>query len=346
VLPNNNLNCPGARSLEQQRRPDFSAAPSLPADINVIMGEGEAYAPPTPLLFEVVADFATRLTIILDLNRFKETQSHQPKEVDMALGKEKLSKQLDGSSVPAHTARNEDEEQGTESTEFAYSPAERAAIDKANKAFAPIIEATDRLENIEVWVPPVVKGVRALRDRAMRETGALNYLDQQYRTKFGELLNAERIGPWLLDKHRRPLLNAVHYLGSEDRYLDSFMEWHSTKITEKQRGKWRDLRTLVDHFKQSQDGAIRNNDRRTPDQKEVEAVRAEGHKADSALLTEVHQARRELATQAVESTDTLWAILDKAGPERLVESLRCHDAKDYAGAIYKLLASWLKEPTT
>jgi hypothetical protein len=296
------------------------------------------------LLLGVVADFSSQLTIILDLNRFKETQSHQPKEALVALGNGRLSKQPDTSSVPTDTARNEDDEQETEPAEFGYSPAERVAIDGANEAFAPIIEAVEALENIEAWVPPVVKGVRALRDRAMRETGALNYLDQQYRTKFGELLNAEPIGPWLLDEH--PLLNAVHYLGSEDRYLDSFMEWHSTKITEKQRGKWRNLRTLVDRFKQWQDGAIRNNDRRTPDQKEIEAIRTEGHKADSALLTEVHQARRELATQAVESTDTLWAVLDQAGPERFVQCLKDHDAKDYARSVYKLLASWLKEPTT
>jgi hypothetical protein len=122
------------------------------------------------------------------------------------------------------------------------------------------------------------------------------------------------------------------------------MEWRSTKITEKQRRKWRNLRTLVDHFKQWQDGAIRNNDRRTPDQKEIERVRTEGHKADAALLTEVHQARRELATQAVESTDTLWTVLDQAGPQRFVESLQDHDAKDYARAVYKLLGAWLKEP--
>jgi len=262
----------------------------------------------------------------------------------MALGKEKLSKQLDGSSVRADTGRNEDEEQGTETTEFAYSPSERAAIDGANEALAPIIEAVEALENIEAWVPPVVKGVRALRDRARRETSAVTYLDQQYRTRFGDLLNAEQIGPWLLDERRRSLLDAVHYLGSEDRYLDSFMEWHSTKITEKQRGKWRNLRTLVDHFKQWQDGAIRNNDRRTPDQKEIERVRTEGHKADAALLTEVHQARREVATHVIESTDTLWAILDKAGPQRFVESLQDHDAKDYARAVYKLLGAWLKEP--
>ena len=66
-------------------------------------------------------------------------------------------------------------------TGFAYTPEERTAIDQANEAFAPVIEAVDTFEEIEAWVPPLVRGVRALRDRAMRETGALNYMDQQYR---------------------------------------------------------------------------------------------------------------------------------------------------------------------
>jgi hypothetical protein len=59
----------------------------------------------------------------------------------------------------------------------------------------------------------------------------------------------------------------------------------------------------------------------------------------------VEQTRRELATHAIENTDTFWAILDKAGPERFVESLRDHGAKDYARAVYGLLGAWLKEPT-
>ena len=97
------------------------------------------------------------------------------------------------------------------------------------------------------------------------------------------------------------------------------MEWRATKITEKQRKKWRNLRTLVDHFKQWQDGTVPNNDRRTPDQKEIEQVRTEGHKADAARLAEVEQARRELATQTIESTETLWTVL-QAGPEKFVQS--------------------------
>jgi hypothetical protein len=237
------------------------------------------------------------------------------------------------------------EERGPTATDFAYTPEERTAIDQANAAFAPIIRAVDTLEDIEAWVPPVVKGVRALRDRAMRETGALNHLDQQYRTTFGDLLNAEPIGAWLLDERRRSLLAAVHYLGSDDVYLDSFMEWRATKITETQRAKWRKLRTLVDHFKEWQHGTIPRKDRRTPKEKEIEVVRAEGHRADAAALAEVERARRELATHAIESTDTFWAILDKAGPERFVQSLREHDAREYARAACKLLGAWLKEPT-
>jgi hypothetical protein len=293
-----------------------------------------------PLL---VADFPSGLTTLLDVERFKKAQSHQPKEALVALGNGRLSEQPDSSSVPRDTAQNDDDEQGTESpaSDFAYTPEERVAIDEANEAFAPIIEAVDALENIEGWVPPLVRGVRALRDRAMRETGAQHYLDQEYRKAFGDLLNAEPIGPWLLDKRRRSLLNAVHYLGSEDAYLDAFLEWRATKITEKHRGKWRNLRTLVDHFKQWQDGTIPNNDRRTPDQKEIEQVQTEGHKADAARLNEVQQARRELDTQAIESTETLWTVLHQAGPERFVQSLREHDAKEYARAVYKLLGGWL-----
>jgi hypothetical protein len=196
----------------------------------------------------------------------------------VALSKSKYSP-ANGSSVRADTGRNEDEEQGTEPTEFAYSPSERAAIDGANEAFGPIIEAVEALENIEAWVPPVVKGVRAFRDRAMRETGALTYLDQQYRARFGNLLNAEPIGPWLLDERRRSLLDAVHYLGSDDTYLDSFIEWRRTTLTDEQRKKWRKLRTLVDHFKEWRGGKVARTDRRTPDQKEIEAVRTEGHNA-------------------------------------------------------------------
>jgi hypothetical protein len=300
--------------------------------------------PSSGIPLRVVADFPSGPTTLLDVERFKETQSHQPKEALVALGNGRLSKQPDCSSVPRDTAQNDDDEQGTESpaSDFAYTPEERIAIDEANEAFAPIIEAVETLENIEVWVPPVVKGVRALRDRARRDAGALNYLDQQYRTRFGDLLNGEPIGPWLLDKRRRSLLDAVHY---QDTYLDSFLEWRQTKITEEQRGKWRKLRTLVDRFKQWQSGMVPNNDRRTPDEKEIEQIRTEGHKADAARHTEVEQARRELATQTIESTETLWTVLDQAGPERFVQSLKEHDAKDYARSVYRLLASWLKEPT-
>jgi hypothetical protein len=259
-----------------------------------------------------------------------------PKAIDPA---------ADDTSVPTNTAQGRDGEQGPEPADFAYTPEERTAIDEANESFALVIEAVDTFENIEAWVPPVVKGVRALRDRAMRETGALHYLDQQYRMRFRDLLNAEPIGPWLLDKDRRALLNAVHYLVSDDGYLDSFIEWRATKITEKQRGKWRNLRTLVDRFKQWQDGTVPNNDRRTPDEKELERVRTEGHQADAARLAEVEEARQELATRTIESIATFWTVLDQAGPEKFVQTLKDHDAKDYARAVYKLLGGWLKEPT-
>ena len=239
----------------------------------------------------------------------------------MALGNGRLSKQPDTSSVRTDTGQNQDNERPEPAeAESGYSSAERAAIDEANEAFAPVIQAVDTLENIESRVPPVVRGVRALRDRAMRETGALTHLDQQYRMRFGDLLNAEPIGPWLLDEHRRSILDAVHYLGGEDSYLDSFIEWLATKLTDKQRKKWRKLRTLVDHFKEWQHGTVRTKERRTPDQREIERVRTDGHKADTAREAEVEQTRRELATQAVESTETLWTVLDQAGPERFVES--------------------------
>ena len=171
----------------------------------------------------------------------------------------------------------------------------------------------------------------------MRETGALNYMDQQYRKKFGDLLNAEPIGPWLLDEHRRSLLDAVHYLGEDDTYLDTFMEWLRTKVTAEQRKKWRTLRTLVDHFKRWQSGTVPNKDRRTSDQKAIERVRTEGHKADAALLAEVEQARQEPATQTIETTETFWTVLREAGPEKFVQALKDHGAKDYARIAHKLL---------
>jgi hypothetical protein len=249
----------------------------------------------------------------------------------------------DGTSVRTDTAQNHEHERETEPTSSGYSADERAAIDEANEAFAPIIDAIDKLEDVEGWAPPLVRGVRALRDRAMRDTGALNYLDNEYRKTFGDLLNAEPIGPWLLDNHS--LLNAVHYLGTDDSYLETFIDWRAKIITEKQRKNWRSLRILVDHFKEWQSSSSPTKERRTSVQKEIERVRTEGHKAEAALLAEVEQTRRELATQAIESTDTLWAILEEAGPEGFVESLRDHDAKDYARAVYNLLAAWFKEPT-
>jgi hypothetical protein len=186
--------------------------------------------------------------------------------MEMALGAEKSSKEssrggspkaigpaADASSVRTDTAQSQNEE-AAEPTRFAYTPEERTAIDQANQAFAPIIEAADTIDNIESWVPALVRGVRALRDRAVRETGAPNYLDHEYRKTFGDLLNAEPIGPWLLDKHRCSLLDAVHYLGSNDTYLDTFMESRRTKITEEEREKWRTLRILVECFKQWHSG--------------------------------------------------------------------------------------------
>jgi hypothetical protein len=191
-------------------------------------------------------------------------------------------------------------------------------------------------------VPPLVTGVRALRERAKGETGALNYLDHQCRRRFGDLLNAEPIGPWLLDRHR--LLDAVHYLGRDDN-LDIFMEWRRAIITEKQRKKWRALPTLVDHFKHYQNGTVPNKDRRTSDQKAIERVRTEGHKADAALLAEVEQARQELATQAIETTETLWTVLRQAGPEMVIQTLRDQDDKDYVRSLIELGSRWLNEPS-
>jgi hypothetical protein len=251
----------------------------------------------------------------------------------------------DNTSVRGDTGVVQHDEQDPKAADFAYSAEEREAIDQANAAFAPIIRAVKTLEDIACWVPPVVKGVRALRDRAMRETGALTHLDHQYREKFGDLINAEPIGPWLLDERRRSLLDAVHYLGSDDTYLDAFMQWWRTKLSDEQRRKWSKLRTLVDHFKQWRGGIVRNRDRRTPDQKETERVRAEGHKADAAALAEVEQTRRELVAHAIKSSDTFWTLLQKAGPERFVHCLRDNNAKDYARAVHELLDPWLKEPT-
>jgi hypothetical protein len=228
---------------------------------------------------------------------------------------------------------------------FAYTQDERTAIDAANKAFGPVIDAVNKYEDIDAWAPPLVTGVRALRDRAMRDTGALNHLDNEYRKTFGDLLNAEPIGPWLLDKSRHSLLDAVHYLGSDDSYLETFIDWRAKIITEEQRNKWRSLRTLVDHFKEWQSGNRPTKERGTSEQKESERVRTEGHKAEAALLAEVEQTCREFATGAIENSETLWTVLDQAGPEKFVQSLRDHEAKGYARTVYNLLGSWLKEPT-
>jgi hypothetical protein len=254
-----------------------------------------------------------------------------------------------GLDVPAETRVRTDptasrgEEHISTTGVLAYSARERAAIDLANDAFAPIIESIGVLEDIERWVPPVVEGVRALRARAMRETGALTYLDHQYRIKFGALLNVEPIGPWLLDECRHSLLDAIHYLGRDDTSLDTFMKWWRTTVDDEQRRKWRKLRTLVDHFKRSRHGDVRKLDRRTIDQKESEAVRTEGHKADVAARVEVEQLRREVATRSIENSETLWSIMQNAGPEVLVGSLRDNDARDFARSLYGCLGQWLKE---
>jgi hypothetical protein len=240
----------------------------------------------------------------------------------------------------------QNDEQDSEIT-GGFTPQERAAIDKANAAFAPVIDAADMLdetiENIETWAEPLVRGVRALRDRAMRETGAPNYSDPEYRKKFGVLLRTEPIGPWLLARHAE--LDAVHYLGSDDGLPDKFMKWRRTQITDEQRKKWRSLRTLVDHFKQWQSGTGTSKDRRTSDQKEIEQVRTEGHKADAARLAEVEQVRQELATGVIKTTETLWTALRQAGPELLVQALKEHDAKEYGRTAYELMGPWLNEPS-
>ncbi len=261
-------------------------------------------------------------------------------------GPKAIGPAADGSSVRTDTGEQvQNNAEAIGPTEFAYTPEERKAIDRANEAFAPVIEAVDRLEEIEVWAPPLVTGVRALRERAKRETGALDYFDHQCRRRFGDLMNAEPIGPWLLDKHRRPLLHAVHYLGEDDSYLDIFMHWLRTKVTADQRKKWRTLRTLVDHFKLWHSGTVPNKNRRTSNQKIIEEVRTEGHKADLAHEAETVAVRQELATGTIESVQTLWTVLDHAGPEKFVQALKDHDAKDYARIAHKLLGAWLKEPT-
>jgi hypothetical protein len=291
-----------------------------------------AYAATVPVMPEAI-DRADATGLVTD-----ELHPLDPKAIGSA---------ADGTSVRTDTGNQaQNDEQAIEPTEFAYTPAERTAIDQANEAFAPVIESVDTIEDIESWVPPLVRGVRALRDRAMRETGALNYFDQQYRRKFSDLLNAEPIGPWLLDERRRSLLDAVHYLGREDTYLDVFIEWRRTEITEQQRNKWRSLRILVEHFKKWQRGTVPKKDRRTSDQKAIEQVRTEGHKADAARLAEVEQARQELATRTIETTETFWTALRQAGPEKFVQTLKDQDAKEYGRTSYDLLGHWLKETTS
>jgi hypothetical protein len=278
----------------------------------------------------------------------KSASSFSPSGVDLVEESDDATALSNGGGSVRKDAgeQTQDNGQATEPTGFAYTPAERTAVDQANEAFAPVMEAADTIENIESWAPALVRGVRALRNRAMRETGAVNHFDQQYRKRFGNLLNDEPIGPWLLDKNRRAELDAVHYLGTDDTYLDTFIEWRETKITEEQREKWRSLRTLVEHFRKWQSGTVPNTDRRTCDQKEIEQVRTEGHKADAARQAEVEQARQELATRMIETTETFWEVLRQAGPEKFVQALKDHDAKDYARTAHKLIGSWLNEPSS
>jgi hypothetical protein len=122
------------------------------------------------------------------------------------------------------------------------------------------------------------------------------------------------------------------------------MEWRRTKITDEQRKKWRTLRTFVDHFKRAQSSTFPNKDRRTTDQRAIERVRTEGHKAEVALLAKVEEAHQELATRTIESMETFWTVLYQAGPEKFVQALKDHGAKDYA-VVHDLLGAWLKVAT-
>ena len=146
-----------------------------------------------------------------------------------------------------------------------------------------------------------------------------------------------------MDNQRRAELAAIHYLGSDDAYLEMFMEWWRTRISKEQREKWRAVQTLVKHFRNWQEGIEPNKDRRTPEQKAIERVRTDGHKADAAQRAEIEQVRRELATRAIETTDTLYAVLRRAGPNMAVQALMDHDDKDYARAMYNGLRLWLGE---
>jgi hypothetical protein len=276
-----------------------------------------------------------------------ESALQGPEFIDRSEGKA-IGLAADNTSVRRDTGeQTQNDEQITEPI-GGYTPQERTAIDEANAAFAPVIDAAGALdktiENIETWAAPLVRGVRALRISAKRESGALNYFDPDYRKKFGDLLKDEPIGPWLLAHHAE--LDAVHYLGSDDKRLDKFLEWRRTEITEEQRQKWHSLRTLVGHFKKWQLGTVPNKDRRRPDQKEIERVRTEGHKADAARLAESELARRELATRMIETTETLWEVLRQAGPEMEAQAIMEHDAKDHARTLYETFGRWLKEPTS
>jgi hypothetical protein len=231
----------------------------------------------------------------------------------------------------------------TAASVFGYSVEERSALNSAIDAFTLVIQAVDTLEDVDRWVPPAVKVVRILRDRAMRETEAPNYHDHHYRTKFSELLNAEPIGPWLLDPDRRALLAAVHYLGSENSFLDAFMQWRQVSLSEKQRRKWRSLQTLVEHFKRWQTGTVASSDRRSEDEKKNEEVRTEGHKADAAALAEIEQVRRDVLSEAVNDDAAFWTVLRGAGAERVVECIEKNDAREFATTICERLGLWLKD---
>ena len=73
----------------------------------------------------------------------------------------------DGTSVCTDTGNQPPPEPTIEPHEFEYTTEERAAIDEANEAFAPIIEAVETVEDVDHWVRPVVKGVRADEDQSI-----------------------------------------------------------------------------------------------------------------------------------------------------------------------------------
>lgn len=206
---------------------------------------------------------------------------------------------------------------------FSYSNAERAQIDAMIRAYQPVVEAVGVIENFENWARDLVFGVRAIRDRAFRESGTTGRQDYKYKKRFGALLAAEKpIGPFLLHSSRHAELDAVHYLGQAEGRFDDFIAWTRT-LESKHRTRWRTLRTLVGHYKR----------RIKPPAAHVEAE----------TITPASE-RSEAVPDQISPAEKLWRVIEPGGPELVVEVIREQRDRAFGRRLVELLQEWLREP--